>query len=63
MKRFDLARHTFDDEVLGFHGRIESFYDIDGDETADPSFAVCAVVHLNEGKWVAVAIVTGDFPE
>jgi len=63
MKRFDLARQTFDDEVLGFHGRIDSFYDVDGDEIADGSFAVTAVVHLNEGSWVAVAIVTGDFPE
>jgi len=63
MKRFDLARQTFDDGVLGFHGRIDSFYDVDGDEIADVSFAVTAVVHLNEGSWVAVAIVTGDFPE
>ena len=63
MKRFDLARQTFDDEVLGFHGRIDSFYDVDGDEIADVSLAVTAVVHLNEGSWVAVAIVTGDFPE
>ena len=63
MKRFDLARQTFDDEVLGFHGRIDSFYDVDGDEIADVSLAVSAVVHLNEGSWVAVAIVTGDFPE
>jgi hypothetical protein len=63
MKRFDLARQTFDDEVLGFHGRIDSFYDVDGDEIADVSLAVTAVVHLNEGNWVAVAIVTGDFPE
>jgi hypothetical protein len=63
MKRFDLARQTFDDEVLGFHGRIDSFYDLEGDVTSDVSFAVTAVVHLNEGNWVAVAIVTGDFQE